>query len=71
MKQKTNKLAQFKQWILSIVRRSYMLKKANERLDWEEFYNVMQSYRTSPMTEQHKVINAYEDVKKWIRDNYA
>ena len=72
MKQITNKLVQFKQWILSIVRRSFLRKKlANERLHWQEFYEVMQAYRCAPMEEQHKVINAFEDVKEWIRQNYA
>lgn len=72
MKHLRNKLVQFKQWILSIVRRSFLRKKlADERLDWQDFYEVMQTYRHAPMTEQHKVINAFEDVKEWIRQNYA
>lgn len=71
MKQITNKLAQFKQWILSIRRISLRKKLADERLDGRDFYEVMQSYRHTPMTEQDKVVDAFENVKKWIRQNYA
>lgn len=72
MKQLVNKLVQFKQWILSIVRRRFLRKKlADERLNWQGFYEVMQTYRHTPITEQHEVIKAFENVKEWIRQNYA
>jgi hypothetical protein len=72
MKHIRNKLIRFKHWVLSIIKRVFLRKKlANERLDWQEFYEVMQTYRHAPMAEQHKVINAFEDVKQWIRENYS
>lgn len=72
MKLITNKLVQLMQWILSIVKRIFLHKKlANKRLDWQDFYEIMQTYRHAPMTEQDKVVDAFENVKKWIRQNYA
>jgi predicted RNA polymerase sigma factor len=38
--------------------------------DWpecEEFYNLMQNYRHMPVVEIPSVVRAYEDVKKWLR----
>ena len=36
-------------------------------LDGEEFYNVMQSYRMAPVTDQAAVCAAFETVKEAIR----
>lgn len=38
-------------------------------LDTQDFYEVMHDYRHSPMTDQHKVVHAFENVKRWIRNN--
>ena len=43
--------------------------KMNELLETQEFYEVMQQYRHSPMSEQDKVVENFENVKQWIRDN--
>jgi hypothetical protein len=65
-------IIQFKQWILSIGKRIFFRKMlADERLDYQDFYEIMQTYRHTPMTEQDKLVNAFEDLKKWIRENYA
>jgi hypothetical protein len=37
-------------------------------LDSEEFYNLMQTYRQAPMTDQVLVSTAYENVKKFLID---
>jgi hypothetical protein len=45
---------------------------SDETLEWpecEEFYNLMQTYRHSPFLEPYKVKAAYEEVKKWLREN--
>ena len=39
----------------------------DEDLDGEEFYNLMQSYRHAPFMPQEYVIEAFENVKAWIR----
>ena len=36
-------------------------------LDGEDFYNLMQIYRHSPLMPQEYVIKAFENVKTWIR----
>ena len=43
-----------------------MKKDIKEYLDSQEFYELMQDYRTSPITQQVYVIRAYEDVKNFI-----
>lgn len=38
--------------------------------DWpecEEFYNLMQLYRHSPILKQGTVVEAYKEVKSWLR----
>ena len=42
----------------------------SEVLDSQDFYEVMQRYRHSPISEQHNVIKAFNEVKQFIRDNY-
>ncbi len=39
-------------------------------LDSQEFYEIMQKYRHSPIGEQQSVVNSFEEVKQWIRNNY-
>jgi|AntAceMinimDraft_8_1070364.scaffolds.fasta_scaffold116831_1 hypothetical protein len=39
-------------------------------LDSQDFYEVMQSYRHLDITEQHKVVETFENIKTWIRKNY-
>jgi len=38
-------------------------------LDEEEFYDLMQTYRHAERASQGWVVEAYEDVKKFIRDH--
>ena len=40
--------------------------EAKEKLDSQEFYEVMQSYRNADITDQYGVANRFENVKKWI-----
>lgn len=40
-----------------------------DKLDGQEFFDIMQQYRIAPMTEQDKVVKAFERVKLWIRNN--
>ena len=39
-------------------------------LDGEEFFNLMQDYRNSDISNQEKVVSKFEAVKNWIRKNY-
>ena len=43
-----------------------MKKDIKEYLDDREFYELMQDYRTAPITQQVYVIRAYEYVKSYI-----
>ena len=45
-------------------------EKDDPILDSWDFYEVMQSYRHSDMTDQQEVIRTFENVQKWIRENY-
>jgi len=45
-------------------------KELNDILNSEEFYNLMQAYRMADINNQENVINKFEAVKKWIRQNY-
>ena len=48
-----------------------ILKRKNEDpLNTQEFYELMQTYRHSPMTNQEEVIKNFENIKIWIRKNY-
>lgn len=71
MKTKKSKLARIKAFFIRIVRRSFLFKQADKRLDEVDFYDLMQAYRHTPMTEQDKTVERYEAVKDWIRQNYA
>ncbi len=71
MKNNTSKLQKIKAFFIHIVKRSYLLKRANDRLNEQEFYEKMQWYRFVHTTNQEEVTKAFEDVKQWIRDNYA
>jgi hypothetical protein len=42
----------------------------NDILNSEEFYNLMQAYRMADINNQENVINKFEAVKGWIRQNY-
>jgi len=44
--------------------------KEDDILNSQDFYEVMQSYRTSDMMNQDNVIKAFKNVKEWIRENY-
>ena len=39
-------------------------------LESQDFYNLMQRYRHTPMTNQEEVVNSFEEIKTWIRCNY-
>ena len=41
---------------------------AEDLLNSEEFYNLMQLYRNAPVEYQDAVIQSFEDVKKYILD---
>jgi hypothetical protein len=45
-------------------------KKINDILNSEEFYNLMQAYRIANIDNQENVINRFEAVKNWLRQNY-
>jgi len=36
-------------------------------LDEEEFYDLMQAYRHAPLMPQDEVVEAFENIKAWIR----
>lgn len=59
------------QLTLTDVKRSSSLQDANKRLDEVDFFDLMQDYRMAEMTNQEKVVNRFEAVKEWIRQNYA
>ena len=40
-------------------------------LESREFYELMYAYRTSPITDQEEVVNAFEDVKAALRSHQA
>ena len=40
---------------------------ADDILEEEEFYDLMQAYRHAPFMPQEYVIEAFENVKAWIR----
>jgi hypothetical protein len=42
----------------------------SEILDSQDFYEVMQRYRHSPIAGNHNVVKSFNEVKQWIRDNY-
>lgn len=46
--------------------------KINQKptVDSQEFYELMQSYRHSPMANQSETVKNFEEVKSWIRENY-
>ena len=38
-------------------------------LEEQEFYELMQAYRLAPLVDQERVVYAFEEVKKYIRNN--
>ena len=68
MKNKLSIKQRIKACFILLVSGSYSVN--SEALDSQDFYEVMQCYRHSPMAEQHNIVRAFEDVKQWIRDNY-
>lgn len=40
-----------------------------DKLDTQDFYEVMQQYRHSNINNQEAVVEAFENVKTWIREN--
>jgi len=47
------------------------VEDANKRLNEVDFFDLMQRYRMADMTDQEKVVNRFDAVKEWIRQNYA
>ena len=39
-------------------------------LDTVDFFDLMQNYRIASMSNQENVIKRYEEVKKFIRENF-
>ena len=68
---KTSKLVKMRAFFIRIVRRSFLFKKADERLDEVDFYDLMQAYRHTSMADQDETVERYEAVKDWIRKNYT
>ena len=46
------------------------LKKIDDMLDGEDFYNLMQAYRMANVDNQEDVTVRFEAVKEWARQNY-
>ena len=44
--------------------------KPDKRLETQEFYELMYTYRCASQVNKEAVIEAYENVKSWIRANY-
>jgi hypothetical protein len=43
----------------------------DDALDSEEFYNLMQTYRHTPPTQQGQLVYLYDDIKRFIRKRLA
>ena len=41
-----------------------------DKLESQEFYELMQAYRHVPLADQKSVVSAFENIKKFIRKNY-
>jgi hypothetical protein len=48
----------------------FLKPKQRTSVNSQEFYELMYSYRHSPMANQEEVVKNFEEVKKWIRKNY-
>ncbi len=46
-----------------------ILNEQEDKLESQEFFDLMQQYRIAPMENQERVIKAFEDVKEWLRQN--
>lgn len=42
----------------------------DDKLNDREFYELMQAYRHAELSNQANLKNHFENVKKWIRNNY-
>jgi hypothetical protein len=42
-------------------------KDRDEKIESQEFYDLMQKYRHAPISNQKEVLLAFEEVKKFIR----
>lgn len=42
------------------------MKNTTDTIECEEFYNLMQAYRHTPITDFDMVLHRYEDVKRYI-----
>lgn len=43
----------------------------NTILESQKFYDLMQNYRIAPMLEQENVINKFENVKEFIKNEFV
>ena len=59
-KLETNEIDSWNEW---------NMRSIDKLLDTQDFYELMQQYRTSPMTNQKLVVESFENVKQWIREN--
>lgn len=74
-----NKYADYKCGLSNVVEQSEQLcanldknlncKMISKKLESEEFYNLMQEYRHAPVSDQKKVLDKFNAVKKWIKTN--
>lgn len=44
-------------------------QKKFDKLDSEEFYDLLQSYRISNILDQSEVIKRFREIKEWIKKN--
>ena len=51
------------------VKRSSSLEDANKKLNEIDFFDLMQNYRIADVSDQENVVNRFEAVKEWIRQN--
>lgn len=47
-----------------------MTEHTTDQLESKEFYELMQQYRHTPITEQKLTSEAFEEVKKFIESNF-
>lgn len=51
--------------------RNLLFRKADKKLDEIEFYDLMQTYRHTPISQIEKVNMSFQAVKEFIKKNYS
>lgn len=57
-----------KQYIINCIFKRFVIK-LDDPLESEDFFNLMQLYRYSPMSSQDNVITNFNNIKNWIKNN--